>query len=159
MTNLKDWNYIEMGFNSEEEMKASYDRVTEKMNNPKNDIELEVERRNELVADLKANNNQLDTAKLREDARQSDLDIKVHNRILYDKEQAKLQAKQEEMQSFLKEAGESIAAENEAKAQKEMQEAKEKSEVELQKEIHSKHGVKTDKEKQLDDAYSKMLGN
>src|SRR5690625_3142553 len=159
MTKLKDWNYIEMGFKSEEKMKASYERVTERMNNPKSDIELEVERRNELVAELKANNNQLDTAKLREDARQSDLDIRVHNRILYDKEQAKLQAEQEEMQSFLKEAGESIAAENEAKAQKEMQKAKEKAEAKLQKEIHSKHGVKTDKEKQLDEAYSKLLGD
>lgn len=159
MTNLKDWDYIEMGFNSEDEMKASYERVTEQMNNPKNDIELEVERRNELVDELKANNNQLDTAKLREDARQSGLDIKVHNRILYDKEQAKQRAKQEEMQDLFKAAGDSIASENEAKAQKEMQKAKEKAEAELQKEIHSKHGVKTDKEKQLDEAYSNLLGN
>lgn len=157
-TSYKDWNYQEMGFNSQEELKESYDRVKERMNNPKNDIERAVENRNELQAELNANNNVLDTQKLREDVRKSNLDIKVHNHILYERERSKQRAKQEEMEDLFKSTAESITAENEAKAEKEMKKAREKAEAELQKDIHSKHNVKTDKEKSLDDAYSKMLG-
>lgn len=57
----------------------------------------------------------------------------------------------------MKATADSLTAENEATAQREMQAKKGKLEDELQKEIYSKHGVKTDKEKQLDEAYRNLL--
>ena|SRR5690625_7670899 len=100
MIDTKDWNYKEMGFNSVEEMNESIERVKEQLNNPKSDIQQEIERRNEMKAELKANNNRLDTNKIREDVHKQDQDIKVHNRILYDQEQARLQVEREAMQEL-----------------------------------------------------------
>src|SRR5690625_4883231 len=159
MINYKDWNYQEMGFKNEQELKESYNRVMERLNNPKSETELEIERMNELKAELKANNNQLDTAKLREEARLQELDITVHNRIIYEREQKKRKEEQEKMSKFLSEVGESIKAEKEAEAARELQKEKERLEAELQKTIYSTHGVKTDKEKQRDEALSKLLKN
>lgn len=160
MVNYKDWDYKELGFNSEKEMRESITRVTKRLNNPKTEIELEVENRNELVSHLKANNNQLDTARLREEARLQELDAIVQNRILYERAEAKRKAEQEEMQKMFAGMAKTIQAEKEKEAQKELDAEIKKAEVELQSKVFSKYsGVKTDHQKQLDDAYNKLLSN
>lgn len=152
-----NWNYEALGFNSETEMRESIARVTEQMNNPKTEIEAGVDRRAQLQAELKANNNVLDTVKLREDARLSNLDIVVHNQILHEQEQAKLQAEQAEMQDLMSGLAEQIQTDNKVDAETEFNKRKEKADAELQKEIYDKHGVKTDKEQAIDDAFNNML--
>lgn len=155
-----NWNYQEMGFNSETEMKASIARVTEELNNPKSRAEIIRKNRDEFEAIL-GENNRIDfselVSKLEAGAKIDSLDDKVRYRILYEQEQAKIQAKREEMQNLLGSLNESIVAENEANAQRELQEEKERLEAELQSKIYSKHNVKTDKEKQRDEALSKLL--
>lgn len=154
MTKYKDWNYKEMGFNSEKEMNESIARVERRMK--MDSLELEIEKRSEANKSLDREGN-INFALLNEGARLEELDRAVHNRILHDNAEAKAQAEREEWQSLFKAAGDSVAAENEAKAQREMQKEKEKAEAELQQEIYSKHGVKTDKEKERDEALGGML--
>lgn len=149
-----NWNYEELGFKSEAEMKESIARVERRMK--MDSLELEIERRKEAQSTINDRGG-IDFIALNEGARLEELDQVVHNRILYEREQAKLQAEQEEMQKLLSAAADNITAEKEAEAQREMQKEKEKAEAKLQQEIYSKQGVKTDKEKQLDEAYSKLL--
>lgn len=154
MTNYKNWDYKTLGFNSEAEMKDSIARVERKMKMTRDELV-----REEMKEGFARRDAAFSFEAMNEGARLEGLDRKVHQRIRDEQEQAKIQAEREEMQKFMNALAEHTTAENEAKAQKEMQEEKERLEAELQKEIYSKHGVKTDKEKQLDDAYSKLLGN
>lgn len=156
MTNFKDWDYKEMGFRSEAEMWESIARVERRMK--MSDVEVEIEKRREANSMID-DRGRINLEALNEGARLEGLDRVVHDRILYEKEQSKRKAEQEEMQSLLTALADDITADNEAKAQREMQKEKEKAEAELQQEIYSKHGVKTDKEKQLDEVYSKLLGS
>lgn len=156
MTNFKDWDYKEMGFRSEAEMRESIARVERRMK--MSDVEVEIEKRREANSTID-DRGRINLEALNEGARLEGLDRVVHDRILYEKEQAKRKAEQEEMQSLLTALADHITADNEAKAQREIQKEKEKVEAELQQKIYSKHGVKTDKEKQLDEAYSKLLGD
>ena len=149
-----NWDYEALGFKSENEMKESIDRVERKMK--MDPLELEIEQRSK--ASTTINNGGIDFTAMNEGARLEELDRLVHNRIIHDKEQAKAQAEQEKWQNLFKAAGDSVAAENEAKAQRELQKKKEELESDLQKEVYSKHRVKTDKEKELNNAYSKLLG-
>lgn len=153
MTN-RNWNYKEMGFNSETEMKESIARVERRMK--MGDVEIEIERRREAQSGIDGGGNINFTA-LNEGARLEELDRVVHNHILYDREQAEQQAKHEEMQSLMKASGEHTKVENETNAQREMQKAKEKAEAELQKEIYSKYGIKTDEQQAKDEALGNML--
>lgn len=154
MTKFKDWNYKEMGFNSESEMKESIARVERRMK--MDSLELEIERRKEAQSGIDDRGG-IDFTALNEGARLQELDRAVHQRILHNKAEAKAQAEREEWQSLFKAAGDSIAAEKEAEAQREMQKEKEIAEAELQQEIYSKHGVKTDEQLAEDEAYSNML--
>ena len=148
MTKYNNWNYEELGFRSELEMKESIARVERRMK--MGDVERESERRREAQSTI-------DFTALNEGARLERLDQVVQSRIAYDQEQAKLQAEQEEIQELMNAFSEHIQLENEAKAQKELQKEKQKLEADLQKEIYSKHNVKTDKEKERDEALSSLL--
>ena len=154
MTKYNNWNYEELGFRSELEMKESIARVERRMK--MGDVERESERRREAQSTIDERG-RIDFTALNEGARLERLDQVVQSRIAYDQEQAKLQAEQEEIQELMNAFSEHIQLENEAKAQKELQKEKEKLEADLQKEIYSKHNVKTDKEKERDEALSSLL--
>lgn len=156
---FRDWDYEAMGFRSEQELKESYERVMKRLNNPKSEIELEVERYNELQAELEANNNLLDTTELMEGARLQELDRIVENRIIRQMEEEKRKAEQEEVQKIFSGLAEKIQAEKEAEAQREFKKENQKLSDELQDKIYGKHGVKTERQKQLDEAYSNLLNN
>lgn len=155
----RDWDYEAMGFRSEQELKESYERVMKRLNNPKSEIELEIERYNEMKAELEANNNLLDTTELMEGARLQELDRIVENRIIRQMEEEKRKAEQEEVQKIFSGLAEKIQAEKEAEAQREFKKESQKLSDELQKTIYGKHGVKTERQKQLDEAYSNLLNN
>lgn len=154
---FRDWDYESMGFRSEQELKESYERVMKRLNNPKSEIELEIERYNEMKAELEANNNLLDTTKLMEGARLQELDRIVENRIISQLEEEKRKAEQEEMQKLFRGLAEKIREEKEAEAEREFEKERQKLSDELQDKIYGKHGVKTERQKQLDEAYSKLL--
>ena len=154
---FRDWDYEAMGFRSEQELKESYERVMERLNNPKSEAELEIERMNEFKAELEANNNRIDTASLREKARLAELDRIVENRIIRQLQEEKRKAEQEEVQKLFSGLAEKIQAEKEAEAQREFKKENQKLSDELQDKIYGKHGVKTERQKQLDEAYSKLL--
>lgn len=155
MTNY-NWNYEELGFKSEAEMKESIARVERRMK--MSDVEREIERRREAQSTID-DRGRINLEALNEGARLEALDRVVHDRILYEKEQAKRKAEQEEMQSLFTALADHITADNEAKAQREMQKEKEKAEAELENEIYSKYNVKTDNEKQIDEALGELLSN
>lgn len=154
---FRDWDYEAMGFRSEQELKESYERVMKRLNNPKSEIELEIERYNEMKAELEANNNLLDTTELMEGARLQELDRIVENRIIRQLEEEKRKAEQEEIQKLFGGLAEKVREEKEAEAEREFEKERQKLSDELQDKIYGKHGVKTERQKQLDEAYSKLL--
>lgn len=154
---FRDWDYEAMGFRSEQELKESYERVMKRLNNPKSEIESEIERYNEFQAELETNNNQLDTAKLREKARLQELDRIVENKIIRQLQEEKRKAEQEEIQKLFSGLAEKVREEKEAEAEREFEKERQKLSDELQDKIYGKHGVKTERQKQLDEAYSKLL--
>ena len=147
-----NWNYQEMGFNSESEMNASIKRAEHKLNLSRSELV-----REEMQEGFARARKEFSIAEMEEGARLEGLDQKVLSRISDERQQAKLQAKQEESQRLMNAFSEHIQSENEAKAQKELQKEKEKLEAELQKEIYSRHNVKTDKQKERDEALSSLL--
>ncbi len=62
------------------------------------------------------------------------------------------------MNKLLRAAGEKIRQEKEAKAKKELAEQKAKAEKELEKQIYSRHGVKTEKQLEEEAAWKSLLG-
>lgn len=147
-----NWNYEELGFKSEQEMNESIARVERKMKMTRDELV-----REEMKEGFARGRTEFSFAAMEEGARLEELDRVVRNRIMYEKEQAKIQAEREETQRLFNKLAESIREENEANAQRELQEEKERLEAELQSKIYSKHNVKTDKEKQRDEALSSLL--
>lgn len=140
MTTYK-WNYEELGFNSEAEMQASIARVKRKQN--MSDFEIKMENLHDGTI---SKSGAINFNALREGERLSDLDIKVHNKLIADRELKRQRAEQEKMQHLMSGLSESIEKDNRAKAEKEFADEKAKLEAELQKEVYSKHGVVTDAE-------------
>ena len=136
-----NWNYEELGFNSEAEMQASIARVKRKQN--MNDIEIRMENLHDGTI---SKSGAINFAALREGERLSDLDIKVHNKLIADRELKRQRAEQEKMQRLISGLSDSVEKDNRAKAEKEFADQKAKLESELQKEVYSKHGVITDAE-------------
>lgn len=151
-----NWNYEELGFKSEAEMKGSIARVERRMK--MGDVEREIERRREAQSGIDERG-RIDFTALNEGARLEALDRVVHDRILYEKEQAKRKAEQEEMQELLSATADSLTAEKEAEAQREYERRKEETEAKLREELNAKHNVniQTEEEKEKDEALSKML--
>ena len=69
----------------------------------------------------------------------------------------KEKAKQEKINKLMRAAADNIKTEKEAEAQRKFEEQKAKAEKELQKEIYSKHNIKTDKQIKEEAAYKSML--
>lgn len=154
MTNYTNWNYQDMGFKSETEMKESIARVERQMKMDR--AQLKAEKRAK-ARDSFDERGGIDFDSLNEGARKERLDRQVHSRITDEQEQAKRQARQEEMQELFSALGDSIKEDNRSKAEKEFKHEKEKMESDLQKKIYSKHNVDTDKEERLNEGYRKML--
>lgn len=80
-----------------------------------------------------------------------------HNEKIRAKEEAKLKEEQEEMNKLMNELSNHVTEGNEAKAEKELKKKQAEVNEELQKDIYSKHNVKTDKEVEIDEAYENLL--
>ena len=149
-----NFNYEELGFNSEEELQESIARVERRKN--KSEVEEEIEHLNDRTIDSKGN---IDFEALNAGARLEHLDRLVQSKMYEAQQEAKRQAEQAKIQGFISGLSEHVDKEKKEKAQIELEKAKQKADAELQKEIFEKHGVKTDKQQALDDAYSKLLNN
>ena len=136
-----NWNYEELGFNSEAEMKSSIARVQRKKN--MNDIEFRMEN---LKDGTISKSGGINFDALKDGARLADLDRKVHNKLVADRELKRVQAEQKKMQNLMSGLSDSVEKDNRAKAEKEFADQKAKLEAELQKEIYDQHGVITDAE-------------
>ena len=146
-----DWNYEALGFESEAEMKESIERVERR--SKMSSFELE----NERMAKVQHNGSDINYSELEAGARRNELDRMVQSKMNSDRQRANQQAQQEQLQSILNKAGDSIDKENKAKAERELQEAKAEADAELQKEIYSKHGIKTDEEQAGDEDLRSMV--
>ena len=149
-----NFNYEELGFNSEKELQESIARVERRKN--MSEVEEEIEYLNNRTIDSKGN---IDFEAMNAGARLEHLDRLVQSKMYEAQQEARLQAEQEQIQGLMSGLSKQIDTDKKTKAQRELQEAKEKADAELQKEIFEKHGVKTDKQQALDDAYSKLLNN
>lgn len=150
---MNNWNYEELGFRSQKEMEESIKRVQEK----KNLNNLELRAYNKAKFDTMTVNGGLDFKSVEEGARLEQLDKVVFNKLYWDKEEARRKAEQKEVSDLMSKVSNNIEAEKEAEAQRELRKAKAKAEVQLQKEIYSKHNVKTDKEEETDQLLGNML--
>jgi hypothetical protein len=152
---MNNWNYEELGFRSQKEMEESIERVKEAIANPKN--ELEKRAANKAKFDAMNKNGGIDFKGLEEGARLAELDRVVASKLYWEREAEKQRAKQEELNKLMTAAGKSIAKDNEAAAKAEFAEQKAKAEKELEKQIYSKHGVKTEKQLKEEAAYKSLL--
>lgn len=154
MSKYNHWNYKELGFNSESEMNDSITRVQRKMKMNRDELvrakKKEAFARREQAFSFEA---------MEEGVRLERLDSKVFQLIRDEQHQAKMKAEQEESRKFMKAFNEHIKEDNERKAQQEYEEQKEQAEVELQKEIYSKHNVKTEEEQKRDEGLKGLLTN
>lgn len=135
------WNYEELGFNSEAEMRDSIARVQRKKN--MSDIEIGMENKKDGSISKSGGVN---FAAMRDGARLDDLDRVVHNKLIADRELERTQAEQKKVKELLSGLSDSVEKDNRAKAEKEFADQKAKLEAELQKEIYDKHSVITDEE-------------
>jgi hypothetical protein len=152
---MNNWNYEELGFRSQKEMEESIERVKEAIANPKN--ELEKRAANKAKFDAMNKNGGIDFKGLEEGARLAELDRVVASKLYWEREAEKQRAEQEELNKLMTAAGKSIAKDNEAAAKAEFAEQKAKAEKELEKQIYSKHGVKTEKQLKEEAAYKSLL--
>lgn len=152
---MNNWNYEELGFRSQKEMEESIERVKEAIANPKN--ELEKRAANKAKFDAMNKNRGIDFKALEEGARLAELDRVVASKLYWEREAEKQRAEQEELNKLMIAAGKSIAKDNEAAAKAEFAEQKAKAEKELEKQIYSKHGVKTEKQLKEEAAYKSLL--
>lgn len=136
-----NFNYEELGFNSEEELQESIARIERRKN--MSEVEEEIEHLNNRTIDSKGN---IDFEALNAGARLEHLDRLVQSKMYEAQQEANRQAEQEKMQRLMSGLSESIEKDNRAKAEKEFADQKAKLEDELQKEVYSKHGVITDAE-------------
>jgi hypothetical protein len=153
---MSNWDYEELGFRSQKEMEESIARVKAAKANPKNDLELRAA--NKAKFDAMNKNSGIDFKGLKEGARLAELDRVVASKLHWEEEEAKQRAEQEKLNKLLRAAAEKISQEREAKANKEFAEQKAKAEKELEKQIYSKHGVKTEKQLKEEAAYKSLLG-
>ena len=152
---MNSWNYEELGFRSQKEMEESIARVKAVKKNPKNDLELRAENRARFEAT--SENGGIDFKGLEEGARLAELDRVVASKLYWEREAEKQRAEQEELNKLMTAVGKSIAKDNEAAAKAEFAEQKAKAEKELEKQIYSKHGVKTEKQSKEEAAYKSLL--
>ena len=149
-----NWNYEELGFRSQKELEESIERVKHKAK--ADSLEYEIERRKK-SQDLINGNGGIDFKALKEGARLEELDRVVASKLYWEREAEKQRAEQEELNKLMTAVGKSIAKDNEAAAKAEFAEQKAKAEKELEKQIYSKHGVKTEKQSKEEAAYKSLL--
>ena len=147
-------NWEELGFKSKEELDQSIKRVKERAKG--NDLLHEIKRRRE-AQDLILDNGGIDFKGLEEGARLEELDRLVASKLYEEKEQAKVREHQEATNKVIKGLADKLEAEDKEKAEAELRKAEAKQKEELQKEIYSKHNVKTDKQIEEEEAYKSML--
>lgn len=153
---MSNWNYEELGFRSQKEMEESIERVKAELANPRNDLELRAA--NKAKFDAMNKNSGIDFKGLKEGARLAELDRIVASKLRWEKEEAIQRAEQEKLDKLLSAAAKSATEEKEKKAKRELAEQKAKAEKELEKQIYSKHGVKTEKQLKEEAAYKSLLG-
>ena len=153
---MSNWNYEELGFRSQKEMEESIARVKAAKKNPKNDLELRAA--NKAKFDAMNKNGGIDFRGLEEGARLAELDRVVRNKLHFEKQEAKFAKEQEELNKLMTAAAETIAKDNEAAAKAEFEKLKAKQEAELEKQIYSKHGAKTEKQLEEEKMYRSLLG-
>lgn len=148
-------NWEELGFRNKDEMEESIKRVKAAKKNPKNDLELRAE--NKAKFDTMTVNGAIDLKGIQEGARLEELDRVVASKLYWEREAEKQKAEQEAIQDIMSGLSEQVEAESQEEAERELRKQKAKADEELQKEIYSKHGVKTTKEIETDEALGNML--
>lgn len=152
---MNNWNYEELGFRSEKEMEESIARVNAANKNPKNDLELRAA--NKAKFDAMNKNGGIDLKGIQEGARLEELDRVVASKLYWEREAEKQKAEQEKINKLMRAAADNITSDNEKKAKRELAEQKAKADKELEKQIYTKHGVKTEKQLKEEAAYKSML--
>ena len=154
MTKYNNWNYEEMGFRNESEMKDSIKRAEHKLSLTRDELIREEHKERFRRADTPFNFNAVE-----EGARLEALDDKVFHRIKHEREQEILLKEQQERQDMLNSIGELMQKEKEKEAQREYERQKEEAEAKLREELNAKHNVniQTEEEKERDDSLRSML--
>ena len=148
---MKDWDYKELGFDSQKEMEESIARVKEARANPKNILQTEAENR----AKYDAMNGQLDYNILEDGARLAKLDRIVSSKLDFEEREAQVNAEQEKFNSFMERIAKRIEDEDKAKADQEIAKLKAQKEKEIEAEIFNKYGIKNETE--TDKLYKSLL--
>lgn len=153
---MTNWNYKELGFDSEEEMKASIKKAERKLDmNATELMQAEHKERQERA------NKGFSFEGIDEGVRKERLDDEVLYRLRAERDREMAIKKQQETQAIFDGIGQAIKKQKENEAKQEFEERKAKAEAELRAELNIKHNVnmQTEEERQRDESLKDMLKN
>lgn len=137
---MSEWDYKELGFNSQEEMEASLARVREAKLNPKSDLAERAANAEKYRAHINEFGG-IDFEKLNEAARVQALDEKVMRKLHWEEQDRKAQKRADEINELLKKAGESSAIDRQKAAEKKIQEETEKASDDIKARVNKEFAL------------------
>lgn len=123
------------------------------------EIKQRIENNNRITEQLERDGGVLDVGALYEGAQRIEEERAENQRKLREQQAAAQAARDKEWTDLLAKAGEHLHKDTEAKAAKEIKEAKAKAEKELAAQIRNQNGLKSDEEEALDNSYRSMLNS
>ena len=146
-----DWK--EIGFNSEEEMKASIERAQRAKRNPPSPIQQGLDNKSRLHENMDEHG-RLDLNAISEGARRNELDKEVERRLYWEEQDRLTQKRTDEINALLRKVGESSVAEREAAAAAAIEREKAEALQAIEAKNRKQNNVYVDP---LDSAYRALL--
>lgn len=153
---MSEWDYRDLGFNSQEEMEASIAKAREAKLNPKSGLEEQAANAEKYRAHINEYGG-IELEKLKEGARVQALDEKVMRKLHWEEQDRKAQKRADEINELLKKAGESSAIDRQKAAEKKIQEETEKAEAEIRARHLKEQGLNSDGEIKTNNYYASLL--
>ncbi len=149
---MSEWDFKELGFNSQEEMEASIARAREAKLNPKSDLAEQAANAEKYRAHINEFGG-INFEKLKEGAREEALDKAVMRKLYFEEQERKIQKRAGEINELLKKAGESSAIDKQKAAEKKIQEETEKASADIKARVNKEFALE-DRDRS---AYSNLL--
>lgn len=153
---MSEWDYKTMGFDTQEEMEASLERVRKAKREPVRELQQRAINYEKTKSQI-IENGALDLEALEEGARIEQLDNEVRRRLHWEQEQARRDKEAAEINSLLSKAGDVVTAEKQAAADARIKKETEKMEAEIKAKRLQEQGLKSEEEINIDNGLRDLL--
>ena len=155
---MSEWDYKDLGFDSQEEMEASIARVREAKLNPKSALADRVANAEKYRAHINEFGG-IDFEKLKEGAREEALDKAVMRKLYFEEQERNVQKRADEVNELLKKAAESSAIDKQKAAEKKLKEETEKTASEIKARVSKEYNLEDEAQNNLYRNLLKGLSN